>query len=55
MRASLGRTTSSAYRGTVLGCWMSLSSAVVAVRIAVTASDRSGRPSAALTRERYVR
>lgn len=35
--------------------WIPLSSAVVAVRIAVTASDIAGRPSAALARERYVR
>jgi hypothetical protein len=55
MRASPGRTNRSAYVGSVLDCWMPLLSAVVAVRIAVTASERAGRPSAALARELYVR
>lgn len=40
MRATLGRSTRSAYVGTVLDCWMPLSSAVVAASAAVTAVGR---------------
>jgi hypothetical protein len=55
MRAHFGEFTRTAYASAVLDCWGTLPSAVVAVRIAVTASDRAGRPSAVLTREWYER